>query len=124
MRHRTTSRYTSPHRYESQSMDKQILQMTGDEFIKFISSSDEFVRIVANHLKKLLHNYDENYGYGLKGIVETFRINYKEAQELKDSGIIDDAIIVTKDSFFVDRDKALNLTRISNGQRKRNKIGL
>jgi hypothetical protein len=105
-------------------MDKQILQMTGDEFIKFISSSDEFVRIVANHLKKLLHNYDENYGYGLKGIVETFRINYKEARELKDSGIIDDAIIVTKDSFFVDRDKALNLTRISNGQRKRNKIGL
>jgi hypothetical protein len=97
-------------------MDKQILQMTGDEFIKFISSSDEFVRIVANHLKKLLHNYDENYGYGLKGIVETFRINYKEARELKDSGIID--------SFFVDRDKALNLTRISNGQRKRNKIGL
>jgi hypothetical protein len=124
MRHRTTSRDTSPHRDESQSMDKQILQMTGDEFIKFISSSDEFVRIVANHLKKLLHNYDENYGYGLKGIVETFRINYKEARELKDSGIIDDAIIVTKDSFIVDRDKALKLTRISNGQRKRNKIGL
>ncbi|AQX03472.1 hypothetical protein BBD32_02865 [Elizabethkingia anophelis] len=59
---------------------------------------------------------DKRYEYGLKGIAKIFGCSVSQANRIKGSGIIDDAIIQNGNIIIIETEKALQLF----GQKKRN----
>lgn len=59
---------------------------------------------------------DKRYEYGLKGIAKIFGCSVSQANRIKGSGIIDDAIIQNGNIIIIETEKALQLF----GQKKKN----
>lgn len=53
----------------------------------------------------------KNYAYGLKGIAKIFGCSVSKATDIKNSGIIDEAIYQNKNIIVIEVEKALELFR-------------
>jgi hypothetical protein len=88
----------------SQILDKQILMMTGREFLELFGIIKDSAPIREDYSKKELV-------YGLDGLAKLLDCGKTKAQQIKNSGIIDEAIIQNGKKLIIDKNKALELLK-------------
>jgi len=86
----------------SEILDKHIFQMTGREFIETIRTA------ISKEDKQEIE-----WVYGMRGIAKLFNCGLTKAQEIKNSGIIDAAIMNSGKQMKIDSKKAIELYFIS-----------
>ena len=69
----------------------------------------EFMELQKRLLKLFKQQSANRYEYGLKGIAKIFGVSRSKAQEIKNSGMIDEAIFQNGKTIIIDREKALEL---------------
>ena len=85
-------------------LDKQIFIMTGREFL-------ELFNIVKDKKIPPRQVPSKEYVYGLDGLAKLLNCGKSKAQQVKNSGIIDEAIIQSGKKIIIDKAKALELLR-------------
>ncbi|CAA7197506.1 DUF3853 family protein [Chryseobacterium potabilaquae] len=65
---------------------------------------EDFLELQTYHLLS-----EKKYEYGLKGLAKLFGCSIAQAQRIKSSGKINDAIIQNGNIILIDREKALQL---------------
>ncbi|WP_454059739.1 DUF3853 family protein [Elizabethkingia ursingii] len=86
--------------------------------IKIIDSQTPLWQISVGEFLELQHKNkaDKRYEYGLKGIAKIFGCSVSQANRIKGSGIIDEAIIQNGNIIIIETEKALQLF----GQKEKN----
>lgn len=88
-------------------LKKQVLAMTGEEIIElfsFLFPNNQHVTQTSDFTKK-------KYVYGIKGLADLLKCGKTKAQEIKSSGLIDQAISQIGKKIIIDADKAIELLR-------------
>lgn len=87
-------------------LEKQFFAMTGAEIIELFSS------IVPFEQKPQVKDFTtEKYVYGISGLANLLGCGKTKAQEIKNSGTIDDAIIQNGKKLIINADLALELLK-------------
>lgn len=80
--------------------------MTGAEIVELFSS------IIPIELKPETQDFtSDKYAYGLNGLANLFGIGKTKAQDLKNSGILDEAITQNGKTIIIDKELALKLLK-------------
>lgn len=87
-----------------QVLNKPIMMMTGFEFL-------ELFNIIKDHKMPVQDFTKKEFVYGLDGLASLLGCGKTKAQQVKNSGIIDEAIIQNGRKLIVDKDKALELLK-------------
>ena len=85
-------------------LNKQILMMTGREFLELFG--------VVKNMKPITEDYSKKeLVYGLDGLAKLLNCGKTKAQQVKNSGVIDDAVIQSGKKLIIDKNKALELLK-------------
>lgn len=85
-------------------LNKPIMMMTGKEFL-------ELHNVVLNQEPGRLQQNNKEYVYGLDGLASILGCGKTKAQQIKNSRVLDDAIIQNGKTLIIDKEKALELLR-------------
>ncbi|WP_026315442.1 DUF3853 family protein [Riemerella columbina] len=88
-------------------LEKPLLTMTGEEVLELFS-------VVFEQETTRLDFTSENLVYGLAGLARLMGCGKTKAQQVKNSGVIDDAIIQNGRKLIIDGPKALELIKNQN----------
>lgn len=87
-------------------LEKQFFAMTGAEIIELFSS------IMPVEQKPVINDFTtEKHVYGLDGLARLLGCGKTKAQEIKNSGILNDAIIQNGKKLIINADLALKLLK-------------
>ena len=93
--------------------------MTGAQFLTLMAEAfRDRSQMEPETVKATDCSDSSKYAYGIAGICEIFGCSKPTAQRLKKSGVIKDAIIQTGRTIVIDRQKALNLVKEDNENKK------
>lgn len=87
-------------------LEKPLFSMTGSEILELFSQVAEKKTITKDFTEK-------KYVYGINGLATLLGCGRTKAQEIKSSGIIDEAIYQSGKKIVIDSDKALQLIKDS-----------
>ncbi|RKT01050.1 DUF3853 family protein [Chryseobacterium defluvii] len=87
-------------------LNKPLISMTGSEILEL------FGEIISKNDKPQVNDFTgKNLVYGIKGLADLLKCGKSKAQEIKSSGIIDEAIIQTGKKIIIDSEKAIDLLK-------------
>lgn len=89
-----------------ETLNKPIMMMTGREFL-------ELFNIMKEEKPEAKTYNSEDYAYGITGLMKLLGCGKTKAQQIKSSGIIDEAIIQTGKTIMIEKAKALELLKIN-----------
>lgn len=87
-----------------ETLNKPIMMMTGREFL-------ELFKIVKEEKAESKTYNSEDYAKGIPGLMELLKCGRSKAQQIKSSGVIDEAIIQDGRYIFIEKKKALELLK-------------
>lgn len=85
-------------------LNKPIMMMTGREFLELFGKATESQANVIDFTKK-------EYVYGLDGLAKLLGTGRGKAQQIKNSGVLDDAITQNGRTIIIDKEKAIELLK-------------
>jgi hypothetical protein len=104
---------------EENLLKMPLWQMTGEQFVELISVGltqiSTIKKKMAEEIVKKDASDDGKYAYGIAGIAKIFHISWASASDMKNSGILDEAISQYGNKIVIDRALAIELAEKRKG---------
>ncbi|MFB9120950.1 DUF3853 family protein [Bergeyella porcorum] len=89
----------------SSILEKQFLTMTGEEILELFGAIAEQKSVMKDFTSK-------RYVHGIDGLADLLGCKRTKAQQIKSSGVIDEAVYQSGKIIVIDGDKALELIKL------------